>query len=327
MYLKIHPDEIGIQTMKQVFITGNQRECSKLIEELVKKGISVTLLPQPIVESPISLLLVSADNENTGLFSQIDNNQTYWMAWCHGTADLISQAYDFGAAAAFPHETEVATLCQYIERRLDQNIGVDEHDGRRWLDVTQRRFKRGDLILLDSDVVLEINQGVIAKMMIHKDGCEVMLGLFGKESLLLPHPSDDCYIQLVAHTDCVVNIQSLESRKRQEDFTDQLQISLQRAEAWAAMQARPHLDLRLLGILSLLADEFGRTTFEGRLLDIRLTHAQLASATGSTRATITRTISDLKKQGKLTVVSTEDGERVCLLAWDSCIHSSHRRTL
>jgi CRP-like cAMP-binding protein len=86
------------------------------------------------------------------------------------------------------------------------------------------------------------------------------------------------------------------------------------------MQARPHLDLRVLGILSLLADEFGETSSEGRVINIHLTHAQLASATGSTRATITRTISDLKKLGKLSSLSTSAGERYCLLSWDSCSH-------
>jgi hypothetical protein len=308
--------------MKQVCVFGELAECSQLINELVARNFVVSLANTPGEFPPETFYLASITNDISNLFDQMKNTPGVWIAWCHGQPDLLSLAYKAGATAAFPHETEVSTLCSFIERYFDQKSQREKYGNRQWLEAVQRHFQRGDLILLDTDVVLEINQGIISKKMIHKDGCEVLLGLFGEGSLILPHPSDDCYIQLVAHTDCVVKIQPVERRKLQEDFPDQLRINLQKTEAWAAMQARPHLDLRLLGILSLLADEFGQTTAEGRLLNIRLTHAQLASATGSTRATITRTIADLKNLGELTTVTTADGERYCLLSWESCSHLS-----
>ncbi len=156
--------------------------------------------------------------------------------------------------------------------------------------------------------------------MIHQDGCEVLLGLFGNNNLIFPHPADNCYIQLVAQTDCIVTIEPLAVIEKRPGFTRDLRICLQKVEAWAAMQARPHLDQRLLGIFSLLAEEFGQNNEQGRVIDLRLTHAQLALAIGSTRATVTRTITDLKLQNKLTTIDTENGERFCLPTWEKCSH-------
>ena len=86
---------------------------------------------------------------------------------------------------------------------------------------------------------------------------------------------------------------------------------LQQLEAWAAMQARPHLDQRVLGLLSLLAEQFGRPHPQGTLIDVRITHAQLAAAAGATRTTITRTLGDLRTRGLLATVGSGEAQRLC----------------
>jgi CRP-like cAMP-binding protein len=91
------------------------------------------------------------------------------------------------------------------------------------------------------------------------------------------------------------------------------------------MQARPHLDQRVLGILSLLSEQFGMTTPEGQIVDVRITHTQLATAVGATRATITRTLGDLRHQNKLSIINTADGERFCLLQWEPGHHGPHSK--
>ncbi len=50
-------------------------------------------------------------------------------------------------------------------------------------------------------------------------------------------------------------------------------------------------------LLMWLAKRFGRLTEQGYLIDMRLTHQDLADAIGSTRVTITRTLQDLEQQG------------------------------
>jgi CRP-like cAMP-binding protein len=288
-----------------------------LIIELISQGVPVNLLPQITEGINASLLLVNIEDGMTGIFEQIRKLDTVWIAWCHGSVQLVSQAYQSGAAAVFPDETDIQTICLFIQRQLAKTS-----EEEKFKDSIQRQYRRGDLILLDPEMVLEIKQGIIAQLMIHKDGCEVLLGLFGQKDYIFPHPADNCYIQLVAQTDCIVSIEPVAIAEHKPGFSHDLRFCLQKVEAWAAMQARPHLDQRLMGILSLLAEEFGREVDQGRLVDLRLTHAQLASAIGSTRATVTRTISDLKSQGKLTTIYTIDGERYCLVEWETCSHSS-----
>jgi len=54
---------------------------------------------------------------------------------------------------------------------------------------------------------------------------------------------------------------------------------------------------RLLGFLTLLIEEFGEPSSEGYCLPFPLTHAQIGSAIGSTRVTVTRLMGKLRQQG------------------------------
>lgn len=96
---------------------------------------------------------------------------------------------------------------------------------------------------------------------------------------------------------------------------------MQHMEAWAAMQARPHLDQRIMGLLALLAEQFGEAHASGHLVNVRITHAQLAAAVGATRTTITRTLGNLRTRGELVQVGKGEAERFCLTAAPA--HSYH----
>jgi hypothetical protein len=100
-----------------------------------------------------------------------------------------------------------------------------------------------------------------------------------------------------------------------------LRVRVQLMEAWSAMQARPHLGARILGLLNLLAEQFGRRHADGMLVDVRLTHAQIAAAIGATRSTVTRLLSDLRDRVALSVISDGDRERFCLREWEPGQHT------
>lgn len=175
------------------------------------------------------------------------------------------------------------------------------------------RFRRGTLIPLPSDAVLEVRRGVVALTALHADGVEVLLSLCGPEQLVAGHPESLCCLQLMAHTDVEVLIQPWSEAAGQPGFAERLRVRLRQTESWAAMQARPHLEQRVIGILGLLAETFGTSCPQrGLVIDVRLTHSQLASAVGATRATITRLLNDLRRRGLVTTVRTLDGGRLCL---------------
>jgi CRP-like cAMP-binding protein len=170
-------------------------------------------------------------------------------------------------------------------------------------------YRAGERIVLGPDGTLQVLEGVIALTVIHEDGTEVLLGLCGPGQVVAGHADEACCMQLRAQTATVVRMQAWEEAARQPEFADRLRERLRCAEAWAAMQALPHIEQRLLGILSLLVGQFGRPAGEGILIEVLITQAQLASAVGATRTTVTRLLGQLRRRGLLIALRAGRGER------------------
>lgn len=179
----------------------------------------------------------------------------------------------------------------------------------------QKRYRRGMPIRLGPSIVLDIIEGVVAQTRLDADGTEVLLGLYGPGQLLIGHPSDNCALHVAAHTNITATLYRWEEAITDPGLCERLRDRIQWMEAWAAMQARPHLDERILGLLGLLAGQFGVATRSGVLVDLRLTHTQLATAVGATRSTVTRILGDLRTRGLLTTVGNGERERFCLHQW------------
>ncbi len=242
-----------------------------------------------------------------------------WMVWDEtGDPQAISRAYQAGARAVFPKETPINVIVETIRRTMEELSEPNKTEGKR----KERVYRRGEMILLEADAVLRVEDGILATTMIHQDGTEVLLGLSGKGQIMVAHPEDDCHVQIVAHTDAKVQIEPWEVAVNQPDFSRKLRLRLQQMEGWAAMQARPSLPQRVLGILGLLAGQFGAPHEQGTLIDVRITHAQLAAAVGATRTSITRVLGELRDTGKIMLLSAQGEDRFCLC--DKSIEEDHQ---
>jgi CRP-like cAMP-binding protein len=176
----------------------------------------------------------------------------------------------------------------------------------------RHHYKAGERIVLGPESVLEVISGAVALTILHEDGAEVLLGLFGPGQVLAGHPKETSCLQLYALGKTAVWVQPWSTAVLQPGFADRLRERLRSLEDWAAMQARPSIERRLLGILSLLAEQFGRPTSEGVQIGVAITHTQLASAVGATRSTVTRLLGRLRRRGLLIAVRQGRGERYCL---------------
>lgn len=56
---------------------------------------------------------------------------------------------------------------------------------------------------------------------------------------------------------------------------------------------------RLLRLLEWLSRHFGKTIPQGTLLNLRLTHQDIAETLGTSRVTVTRLINQLEREGKI----------------------------
>jgi CRP-like cAMP-binding protein len=73
----------------------------------------------------------------------------------------------------------------------------------------------------------------------------------------------------------------------------------QRKLFWLSILGQKRSIDRLMGFLVLLLEEYGQPCPEGYYLPYPLTHAQIASAIGTTRVTVTRLIGKLRQQNSL----------------------------
>lgn len=71
----------------------------------------------------------------------------------------------------------------------------------------------------------------------------------------------------------------------------------QRKLLWLSTLGQRRTIDRLLGFLTLLIDEYGESCETGYYLPFPLTHAQIGSAIGSTRVTVTRLMGKLRQRG------------------------------
>lgn len=273
-----------------------------MILALLQSGFNLEFALASVTEANPRLVAIARD-EDFPLSGQ------GWLAWLRvDDPALTLSAYQRGARAVFPPDMPPSLLVQAL---LSLGAGLREW-GAAERQSNQRQIRRGDPVFLEADTVLTIHEGILATMMVHGDGAEVLLGLTGAGQILVAHPDDECFIHILAHTPAVISVQPWEQAAAQPGFAEKLRTRLQRMEAWAAMQARPYLDQRVVGILSLLAEQFGVLHPDGVLVDVRLTHAQLAAAVGATRTTITRVLGELRAAGKLSSEGAGREERFVL---------------
>ncbi len=83
----------------------------------------------------------------------------------------------------------------------------------------------------------------------------------------------------------------------------------QRKLLWLSVLGQKHTIDRLFGFLTLLIEEYGAPYNHGYRLPYPLTHAQIGSAIGSTRVTVTRLMGKLRQMG---LISIEEDGLICL---------------
>ena len=294
---------------------------------IIAPPVSAKLLIQQALDLEYNLLFSSdmAVTKNAALtlvcveeseYSSIP--QSPWLVWDQtGDPQAVSKAYQAGARAVFPKETSLNVILETVQRTIGDLLESRKDTKPR----AQRTYRRGELILLEADAVLYVEDGILATTMIHQDGVEVLLGLSGKGQIVVAHPNDNCHIQIIAHTEAKVQIEPWDVATGQPDFLAKLRARLQQMEGWAAMQARPSLQQRVLGLLGLLSEQFGINSKQGVLIDVRMTHGQLAAAVGATRTSITRVLSEMRAQGRVSTVK-KDGEDLFYLV-EQPEHHSH----
>ena len=81
------------------------------------------------------------------------------------------------------------------------------------------------------------------------------------------------------------------------DFSADIINRTQQQMVWMCIVRTKLVSERLLLLLQWLAAKFGRPVAQGQLIDLRLTHKEIATTIGTNRVTVTRTINKFEQKG------------------------------
>lgn len=178
-----------------------------------------------------------------------------------------------------------------------------------------RTFARKSLIYLpsdQSDSVLLLASGRVKLYHITNEGKEAVLALiepgelFGELALVEPGQREEFAEAMMPSR--VVLIPGAAVRELMEKHPE---VSLEVSRLMGLRRRRTERRLksllfrsnreRLIHLLLELAEKYGRPTSDGLLIDIKLSHQELASIIGSTRETVTVVLGELQTEGYLLI--------------------------
>lgn len=160
--------------------------------------------------------------------------------------------------------------------------------------LMQRKFTRTSLLPLSQDYLWQIEVGVVRSFTLMEDGTSITLGLWGAGDVVgRPLSKADPY-----QIECLTDVQvTLLPASRWYQATDAFILHTQRLGEFLEIVHCKPIEVSLLRLFNWLAERFGREIDQGKLIELRLTHQEIAEIIGSSRVTITRTINDFEQQG------------------------------
>lgn len=290
---------------RHLLLLGRGSWAAGLAEALVEHGFAVTASAVTLPPRSRYDLVVVEISSSQQFQDPGGRFAVPWIACC-GVDDphLATACYAAGAFAVLPIDAPVDIVLATVERNLALA-------GRRPAQAPRiELYAAGEHVSLRDSEVLTVLEGVAAHYALHDDGAEVLLGLWGAGEVLPGHPDDSCCLEVRAHTRVKVRLQPWHEALAEPELAEAMRRRLRRMEAWSSMQARPNMEQRLAGILSLLAEQFGHRHGKGLLIDVRVTHSQLAAAIGANRATVTRLLGQLRQRGDVSTIGGQQGERL-----------------
>jgi len=155
-------------------------------------------------------------------------------------------------------------------------------------------FKPGDELPNLADHLWLILDGVVKSYTVSKEGSLITLGFWGIEDLV-----GESLSKVVPYTlRCLGIVKAISvHRDRWDAFSRNLLYHAQQTQQLSYIVRNNRIAKRLWLLLEWLAVKFGREIEQGRLIDFKLTHQELADAIGTTRITVTKTLIQFEQEG------------------------------
>lgn len=161
-------------------------------------------------------------------------------------------------------------------------------------DLTLHTFSHCDLIPLRPDALWLLDRGAVRTLTWNEEGTVVTLGYWGSGDVVGQPLSNLKPYQI----ECLTSVEAccipLDQSYR---ILDAIWRHSQQTEELLCLVHSERIPQRLQQFLVWLARKFGRKVEQGQLIDLRLTHQELAEVVGTTRVTVTRQLQQFERDG------------------------------
>lgn len=158
-----------------------------------------------------------------------------------------------------------------------------------------RLFDTGDELPHLTDCLWLILDGVVKSYTLNESGSFITLGFWGSEDLV-GHSSSIAPYNL----QCLSTVKAIAvHRDGWNNFSKNLLNYALQTQQLSYIVRNNRIARRLWLLLEWLANKFGRTVEQGRSIDFKLTHQELADAIGTTRITVTKTLIQFEREGSI----------------------------
>ncbi|BAY25700.1 Crp/Fnr family transcriptional regulator [Calothrix sp. NIES-2100] len=157
-------------------------------------------------------------------------------------------------------------------------------------------FNRGEVIPPRNEVLWRIERGAVRTLTWSEEGTFITLGYWGPGDIIGYPLSKIKPYQIEALTSVEVSV--VPPHLWYQDINALLS-HIQQAEELLSIVHRKPMSLRLWHFLLWLSDKFGCEVEQGKLLDLNVTHQEIAEVLNTTRVTITRLLQQFEESGKI----------------------------
>lgn len=160
--------------------------------------------------------------------------------------------------------------------------------------LKRRTFSRRSLLPLEQNYLWRIETGVVRTLTWFDDGTPITFGLWGPGDIVgrMLSKADPYQIECLT----LVEAKILPVSKCQE-ATESMILHIQQFQEFIEILHCKSVDASLMRLLTWLAKRFGREIEQGKQIDLRLTHQEIAELIGTTRVTVTRLLNEFEKRG------------------------------
>ncbi|MBW4618261.1 MAG: Crp/Fnr family transcriptional regulator [Cyanosarcina radialis HA8281-LM2] len=169
-------------------------------------------------------------------------------------------------------------------------------------DPSRQKFKVRSQLPVKQNYLWKIETGVVRTLTWLEDGTIVTTGLSGPGAIVGQVLSTVNPYQIEALTAVEASPVKLENDQIHSQW---VLPHLQQAEELIVIRSHRRVDIMLVKLLAWLSKRFGQEVEAGHLLDLRLTHNDLAELIGTTRVTVTRVLAKLEALGVIERLSLQ----------------------